>query len=153
MVNSGFEAHGGSLVNLMVDEQRAALLKEISLNLQDVILNERNLCDLELLATGAFSPLAGFMNRPDYESVLDRMRLQDNTLWPLPVCLDVSEKTANRLEVGQSVALRDGEGFLLAVMHIGDMWPVDREKEAGMIYETRDLSHPGVHYLYKTSGD
>ncbi len=148
-----FAAHGGPLVNLMVDEQRAALLKEISLNLRDVILSERNLCDLELLAIGAFSPLAGFMTRPDYESVLDRMRLQDNTLWPVPVCLDVSGKTANQLEAGQSVALRDGEGFLLAVMHIGDMWPVNREKEADMIYETRDLSHPGVHYLYKTSGD
>ena len=137
----------------MVDEQRSALLKEITMNLQDVILNERNLCDLELIATGAYSPLTGFMVRSDYESVLDRMRLQDGLLWSVPVCLDVREQIANRLEVGQSLALRDPEGFLLAVMHIEDIWPVDREKEADKIYDTRDLSHPGVHYLYKTSGD
>lgn len=153
MKQSAFNAHGGPLVSLMVDEQRSALLREITMNLQDVILNERNLCDLELLATGALSPLTGFMSRPDYESVLDRMRLQDGTLWPLPVCLDIPEQTASRLEAGQSVALRDGEGFLLAVMHIEDLWPLDPGKEADRIYGTRDLSHPGVHYLYKTSGD
>ncbi|MFO8112893.1 MAG: bifunctional sulfate adenylyltransferase/adenylylsulfate kinase [Desulfosalsimonadaceae bacterium] len=147
------DAHGGPVVTLMVDEQRAALLKEITMNLQDVILNERNLCDLELLATGVFSPLTGFMVRSDYESVLDRMRLQDNTLWPIPICLDVPGHIAEHLEVGQSVALRDGEGFLLAVMHVSDIWPVDREKEADRIFETRDLTHPGVHYLYKKSGD
>ena len=153
MTDTAFEAHGGPLVNLMVDDGRAALLKDITLNLQDVILNERNLCDLELLATGVFSPLTGFMVQPDYESVLDRMRLQNHTLWPLPVCLDVSARIAERLEAGQSVALRDPEGFLLAVMHVADIWPVNREKEADMIYGTRDLSHPGAHYLYKKSGD
>lgn len=153
MTETPFGAHGGSLVNLMVDEQRATLLKDIAMNLQDVILNERSLCDLELLATGAFSPLTGFMVRTDYESVLDRMRLQDNTLWPVPVCLDVPAPVAEHLEVGQSVALRDQEGFLLAVMHVADIWPVNREKEADMIYNTRDLSHPGAHYLYKKSGD
>ena len=146
-------SHGGNLVNLMVDEQRGALLKDIAMNLQDVTLNERNLCDLELIATGVFSPLAGFMVRADYESVLDRMRLQDGLLWPVPVCLDVGGQVAERLEVGQSLALRDPEGFLLAVMHVEDIWPVDREKEADRIYSTRDLSHPGVHYLYKVSGD
>ncbi len=153
MTYTPFDAHGGPLVNLMVDEPRGAMLRDITMNLADVILNERNLCDLELLATGAFSPLDGFMVRTDYESVLDRMRLQDDTLWPVPVCLDVSSQVAEQLEVGQSVALRDPEGFLLAVMHLADIWPVNREKEADMIFNTRDVSHPGVHYLYTTSGD
>ena len=83
--------HGGSLVNLLVDDQRAAKLKEIVFNLPDITLNDRQLCDLELLSTGAFSPLRGFITRSDYESVLDRMRLQNDLLWPLPIYLDVRE--------------------------------------------------------------
>ncbi len=153
MSDSGFDAHGGSLVNLAADEERAELLRDIALDLPDVSLNDRQLCDLELLATGGFSPLRGFMVRSDYESVLDRMRLQNQVLWPVPVCLDISESKAASLEAGQSVALRDPEGFLLAVMHVEDMWPVDREKEARMVYETMDTSHPGVYYLFSKSGD
>jgi len=147
------EPHGGSLVNLLVDEERSALLKDISLNLPDITLNERQLCDLELLATGAFSPLDGFMTRPDYESVLDRMRLQSGVLWPLPVCLSISDTQARALEAGQSVTLRDPEGFLLGVMHIEDIWPVDYEKEASLVYDTTDRVHQGVRYLYKNEGD
>jgi len=140
-------------VNLVVDEERCRLLKDLSLSLPDISLNERHLCDLELLATGVFSPLDQFMTRSDYESVLDRMRLQDGTLWPVPITLDVSETTAKSLEIGQSVTLRDPEGFLLAIMHIEDIWPVDREKEARNVYGTTDSYHPGVNYLYHRSGD
>lgn len=150
---STFEYHGGPPVQLIVDEERAATLKEISLNLPDITLNDRQLCDLELLATGVFSPLDGFMTRTDYESVLDRMRLQNNVLWPIPICLGISETTARTLEAGQSVTLRDHEGFLLAVMHIEDMWPVDRKKEASLIYGTTDITHQGVKYLSNTEGD
>ena len=146
------EPHGGSLVNLLVDEQRAALLKEIALNLPDITLNDRQLCDLELLSTGAFSPLTGFMNRSNYESVLDRMRLQNNLLWPIPICLDVSELKARSMEAGQSVALRDPEGFLLAVLHIEDIWQADPEKEALKVYGTTNRSHPGADYLFNQSG-
>jgi len=147
------EPHGGSLINLMVDEERAAVLKEIALNLSDITLNGRQLCDLELMATGVFSPLDGFMTRPDYESVLDRMRLQSDVLWPIPVCLGISDIQARALEAGQSVTLRDQEGFLLAIMHIEDMWPVDRKKEASLVYGTTDRNHQGVEYLFNKEGD
>ncbi|MGA9175938.1 MAG: bifunctional sulfate adenylyltransferase/adenylylsulfate kinase [Desulfobacterales bacterium] len=147
------EYHGGPSVQLIVNEERATTLKEISLNLPDITLNDRQLCDLELLATGVFSPLGGFMTRSDYESVLDRMRLQTNVLWPIPICLGISDTTARTLEVGQSVTLRDHEGFLLAIMHIEDMWPVDREKEASLVYGTTDITHQGVKYLLSTVGD
>jgi sulfate adenylyltransferase len=147
------EYHGGPSVQLIVNEERTTTLKEISLNLPDIILNDRQLCDLELLATGVFSPLDGFMSRSDYESVLDRMQLQTNVLWPIPICLGISETTARTLEVGQSVTLRDHEGFLLAIMHIEDMWPVDREKEASLVYGTTDITHQGVKYLLSAVGD
>ena len=150
---STIEYHGGPPVQLIVNEERATTLKEISLNLPDITLNDRQLCDLELLATGVFSPLDGFMTRSDYESVLDRMRLQNNVLWPIPICLGISDTKARTLEVGQSVTLRDHEGFLLAIMHIEDMWPVDREKEASLVYGTTDITHQGVKYLLSAEGD
>ena len=150
---SSIEYHGGQPVQLVVNEERAATLKNIALSLPDITLNDRQLCDLELLATGVFSPLDGFMCRSDYESVLDRMRLQNKVPWPIPICLGVSEIKARTLEVGQSVTLRDHEGFLLAIMHVEDMWPLDREKEASLVYGTTDTSHQGVKYLFRTEGD
>lgn len=153
MTDTLTQAHGGFLVNLMVDEQRAELLKDITINLPDVNLSERNMCDLEVLATGGFSPLEGFMVRADYEAVLDRMRLQNGVLWPVPICLDVPAARAETMEAGQSAALRDPEGFLLGVIHIEDIWPANRQKEAEMIFGTTDTSHPGVDYLFKKSGD
>ena len=69
------------------------------------------------------------MNRSNYESVLDRMKLQDGTLWPVPVCLDISETTARPLEAGQSVVIRDPEGFLLAIMHVEDIWKRTNKKK------------------------
>lgn len=147
-----FEPYGGELVDLLVGEDRQNLLKDIAMNLSDIALNDRQMCDLELLATGVFSPLKGFLSRSDYESVLDRMRLQDDTLWPIPICLGVSENMAKTLEAGQSIALRDPEGFLLAVMHVEDIWPIDREKEALQVFGTTDPAHPGVQYLMNDAG-
>ena len=144
--------HGGELVNLMVDEERRNVLKDLSLHIPSLILSERQLCDLELIMNGAFSPLGGFMTSPDYESVVDRMRLQDGALWPIPICLDVTEVEANRLESGQSVALRDPEGFMLAVMHIEEIWPMDKQREGEAIYRTTDEAHPGVDYLFHHMG-
>ncbi len=147
------EPHGEKLINLLVDDDRAEVLRGIARNLPDLSLNNRQLCDLELLATGVFSPLDGFMKRLDYESVLDRMRLQNDVVWPIPICLDVSETFAQTLESGQSIALRDPEGFLLAVLHVEEIWPVDRAKEAALVYGTENEDHPGVAYLNHHLGD
>ncbi len=139
---------GKDLVSLMVDEKRGALLKELALNLQEIVLTNRQLCDLDLLATGAFSPLTGFMTAADYEAVLDRMRLSTGELFPLPICLDVEERLARSLEAGKSVALRDEEGLLLGVLHIEDIWQPDPGLEAQQVYGTTEVKHPGVHYLF-----
>jgi len=144
--------HGGKLVNLVVDGQRAAELKHLSRDLPAVALSDRQLGDLELLMNGAFSPLRGFMNRGDYESVLERMRLRDGTLWPLPICLDVSSAEAERLAPGQPVALHDAEGFMLAVMHIEDIWAIDKRREAEQVFGTRETAHAGVEDLFNRMG-
>jgi sulfate adenylyltransferase len=145
--------HGGKYINLIVDSERAELLKKISTDLSSITLDDRLLCDFEQLTTGALSPLNGFMNRSNYESVLDRMKLQDGTLWPVPICLDISETAARPLEAGQSVVIRDPEGFLLAIMHVEDIWKPDKQKEAKLLYGTTDKSHPGVASLFRNSGE
>lgn len=145
--------HGDGLAMLVVSPERATILKELSMSLPDVTLKDHHLCDFELLATGAFSPLQGFMVRADYEPVLDRMQLGDGTIWPVPICLDIAETRARNLEAGQSVALRDPEGLLLGVLHIEDMWPVDREKEAASLFGGQDKHHPGVEHLLSNTGD
>lgn len=140
------------LVNLLVDEDQHQVLKPLTQTMPDVILNDRQICDFELLATGVFSPLKGFMRKIDYESVLDRMRLESGKLWPIPICLDIPENLAGTLEIGQSVTLRDAEGFLLGIMNVEDLWQVKPEKEALAVYGTTDTEHPGVEYLYHKSG-
>jgi sulfate adenylyltransferase len=141
------------LVNLLVEEKRSLVLKEQALGFDEIIVNNRQLCDLDLLATGVFSPLEGFMTRVDYENVLQEMRLADGRLFPVPVCLDVKAEKAESLEIGQPVALRDQEGLLLAVMTVDDVWRVDREREAQTVYGTTDTAHPGVQYLFTTCKD
>ena len=140
------------LTNLLVNEEQHILLKKLSASMPDIILNDRQICDFELLTTGVLSPLNGFMKQIDYESVLDRMRLETGELWPIPICLDIPENLATTLETGQSITLRDSEGFLLGIMNIEDIWPVEMEKEALAVYGTTDISHPGVEYLYQKSG-
>jgi len=144
--------HSDELVNLIVDGEKAGILKELSRDLFSITLSDLALGDLELLMNGGFSPLTGFMNQDDYDQVLDQMRLKDGTLWPMPVCMDVSEAVVKRLDVGQSVALRDNEGFMLAVMHIESITPIDKVREAEIVFGTGDDSHPGVHQLFHKKG-
>lgn len=131
--------------SLLVHFRRAEGLKHESLRYPSIDLNVRQLCDLELLLNRAFYPLQGFMCREEYESVLDSMRLPDGSLWPVPICLDVDEKLARSLEPGQPLALRDGEGFMLAVLHVEEIWQPDLAREAEVVHGTVDPArHPGA---------
>jgi len=141
------EAHGGELVSPIVDEARRAELRAASRDWTSWDLRPRQLCDLELLLNGGFSPLRGFMGQSDYESVRDGMRLASGALWPIPVMLDVTESFALALKPGQPLALRDEEGVMLAVLHVEEVWPPDRLREAQEVYGTTSREHPGVAYL------
>ena len=143
--------HGGRLVNLLLPPDNALELRRASIKFPSVTLNERQLCDLELLLNGGFSPLTGFLGRADYDSVVSRMRLVDGTLWPMPVTLDVSEPFAETISEGTQVVLRDKEGFPLAVLTVTDIWRPDLEAEAGQVFGSTDLLHPGAFYLLDTS--
>jgi sulfate adenylyltransferase len=144
--------HGGVLKELTVDDARATELKKSSRDWPSWDLSARQVCDLEMLLSGAFSPLDGFLSRADYESVRDNMRLADGTLWPIPVVLDVTEEFAATIEPGSSVALRDPEGTMLAALHVEEVWTPDREAEAEAVYATASPEHPGVaHVLNHTN--
>lgn len=142
---SEIRAEGSYSESLLVHFRRVESLKKEALNCPSVNLDHRQLCDLELLLNRAFYPLGGYLNRNEYESVLATMRLPDKTLWPMPVCLDVSEKTAATLAPGHTLVLNDEEGFALAILTVSDIWQPDREKEAIAIFGTSDPTrHPGV---------
>jgi len=139
--------HGGTLVNLMAHPARAQELRAHSREWPSWDLTPRQLCDLELLLNGGFSPLRGFMNRRDYESVCREMRLSNGLLWPIPITLDVTEEFARSLAPGTMVALRDPEGVMLAALHVEEVWQPDREAEANLVFKTHSALHPGVAYL------
>ncbi|HKF76242.1 MAG TPA: bifunctional sulfate adenylyltransferase/adenylylsulfate kinase [Candidatus Dormibacteraeota bacterium] len=143
--------YGGALVDLMMGDARRAELREESAAWPSWDLTPRQLCDLELLLNGGFSPLRGFLGRRDYESVRDRMRLADGTLWPMPVTLDVSADLGSSLAAGSALALRDPEGVMLAVLHVSDAWEPDRAAEAEAVFGTPDTVHPAVDYLLHRS--
>jgi sulfate adenylyltransferase len=145
--------HGGELVDLMVTPEREQELRVLSRDYLSWALTPRQTCDLELLLCGGFSPLRGFMNQADFESVCSSMRLADGSLWPMPVTLDVTEKLAEQLSKGTALALRDPEGVMLAVLHVEDIWQHDREKDAQSVYGTLDQTHPGVAHLFQRTNN
>jgi sulfate adenylyltransferase len=139
--------------SLLVHFRRIESLKEAALGYESVHLNKRQLCDLELLLNRAFYPLTGYLSQEDYESVLDKKRLTDGSVWPIPICLDVNEEMARGFEEGQPLALRDEEGFMLAVLTIGDIWKPDKRREAHSVFGTDDPEkHPGARDLYEKAG-
>ncbi len=137
---------------LYVSADSAVKLKHEAGGLPSWDLSPRQTCDIELLMNGGFHPLKGFLGRADYESVLDTMRLSSGALWPIPVTLDVSEAFAATVEPGQDIALRDGEGVILATMTVTDKWTPNKPDEAAKVFGADDLAHPAVAYLHHRAG-
>ena len=136
---------------LLVSDDRAAELKNEAVHLPSWDLTFRQIWDAELLLSGAFSPLQGFLNKADYGSVLDNTRLANSALWPIPIMLDVTRDVADTLEEGSRVALRHPEGMVLAVMTISDIWEADKKEEAQKVLGTTNTEHPGVFELYDSN--
>jgi len=129
--------HGGELV-----ERRGERPEGVAA-LETVRLTSRELSDLDMLASGALSPLTGFMGREDYERVLEEMRLAGGLPWALPVCLAVDQAPA-----GDRIALADERGRPLAVLEVEEVYSYDKEREAEKAFRTTDGDHPGVARLY-----
>jgi sulfate adenylyltransferase len=140
-------AHGGQLVNREVVGAERGRLVEAAASLPGLRLGARAVSDLELIATGAYSPLEGFMTEADYVSVRDRMRLANGLVWSLPVTLAVTKEESGALVNGRDVALYQGRR-LLGVLHLEEKYRRDVAREAEQVYRTNDEAHPGVRALH-----
>jgi sulfate adenylyltransferase len=129
--------HGGELVD------RTGPRPDDADSLEAVTLTSREVSDLDMLASGALSPLTGFIGREDYERVVEEMRLASGLAWALPVCLAVPEAPKR-----DRVALADETGRRLAVLDVEEVFPYDKEREAEQCFRTTDQEHPGVGRLY-----
>jgi len=147
----GIRPHGGTLVNrtLRGIAREGALDKAKELPRLD--LSSVSVCDVELIANGAYSPLTGFMSRADYGSVVESMRLSSGVVWPIPITLPVEPSFAQALSEGDEIALYQPTSagpHLLATMEVQEKYPYDKRREAQEVYRTTEEAHPGVARLY-----
>jgi sulfate adenylyltransferase len=136
--------HGGKLVQRVLADDAKCEMLERAHSLSRLTLDEEAVADLENIASGAYSPLEGFMGRDDFRSVVDQMRLSNGAPWTIPVVLDVSKETAGPLKIGSDVVLADRSGGAVAVLHLAEKFEHDREEAARKVFQTTVAAHPGA---------
>ncbi len=141
--------HGGVLVRNIVEEAERAELLAQAHELPQIVLNSRQLADLEMLANGAYSPLTGFVTRDDYLSIVNEMHLSNGLPWSLPITLATTTEQAQALKTGSQVALINEQHELQAVLTVEEQYTYDKRLEAHQVYRTEDEAHPGVKVLYQ----
>lgn len=139
--------YGGELVDLLVPREERDRLRSHASRLPSIHLSERSVCDLEMLATGGFSPLMGFVGKEDYRRILDEMRLADGHLFPIPIALPLEPQTGIRLD--QDVALRNTKNELLAIITVEEIYEWDFDETAQKLLGTQDLRHPLIAEMKK----
>ncbi|MGE3182538.1 MAG: sulfate adenylyltransferase [Phycisphaerae bacterium] len=142
--NSLISPHGGELICRNASDSRKTELKSKAANMPKVKLQDREQCDLELLACGALSPLTGFMGETDFNSVCNDMKLKNGLPWTMPVTCSVDSATADKIAIGAEVALTDDRDNVLAVLTVKEKYKHDKKLEAEKVYRTTDEAHPGV---------
>jgi sulfate adenylyltransferase len=141
--------HGGDLVDLLVPEALREATRAEADHLPKLVVNSRELSDLEMLAVGALSPLTGFVGEADYLSILETMHLSSGLAWTIPVTLSLTDDDVKRIGAGSSVALLPWEGGdPIGVLDVAEVFKRDRQKEALGVYATEDVEHPGVQALH-----
>ncbi|HEY9651267.1 MAG TPA: sulfate adenylyltransferase [Coleofasciculaceae cyanobacterium] len=141
--------HGGQLVNRIVTHDQQHEFLDKADFLPRVQLDKRAISDLEMIAIGAFSPLFGFMEQADYQSVVNHMRLANGLPWSIPITLSVDESVAEPLKEGNLVRLDDAKGRFIGVLELTQKYRYDKNSEAVNVYRTDDERHPGVKVVYQ----
>jgi sulfate adenylyltransferase len=141
--------HGGTLVDRKAPADEREERRQRAQEVRKVELGPRTLSDLEMVSSGVFSPLTGFMVREDYESVVETMRLSNGLIWSMPITLSVSKAEANEIADGEEIALATGDGQIVATMTVEDRYAFDKEREALEVYRTTDHDHPGVAAVHR----
>jgi sulfate adenylyltransferase len=136
--------NGGKLINRIVDAAQAAKLRDLASSLPKITLSAKQACDLEMIAIGAFSPLAGFVGKADFESICKTMRLTSGVVWPIPITLSVNDAVKASLKTGAKAALNHADGTLMAVIDVQEIYPHDKKLEIPNVFRTEDPAHPGV---------
>ncbi|HJU29145.1 MAG TPA: sulfate adenylyltransferase [Candidatus Binataceae bacterium] len=151
LTNDAITAHGGGdLVDLMAPESERAALRVHAERLPVIALNAREMADLEMLASGAFSPLTGFMGEADYIRSRDEMRLASGVPWSIPITLGIADEKAHALSSGQEIALAAEDGARLAILKLSEIYRADRKREAEAVFGTADEAHPGAKNVLST---
>ena len=129
-------AHGGKLINRVTDADPSGLF---SVDISPDLAN-----DVENIADGIFSPLEGFLNQQDFESVVSKGRLVNGIAWTMPTVLDVDDDTGKKMKEAGDVLLKNPEGTGIAILHVEDVYSYDKQATVNGVYGTNDESHPGV---------
>jgi sulfate adenylyltransferase len=143
------DPHGGKLINCYVEGTEREKLLEESPKFPKIILDDKNISDLEMISSGAMSPLKGFMNQKEYKSVLNSIHLPSGILWSIPITLAINDDMIGKLKNEEFVRLVDEYDHLLALLQIEDIYSYNKEEEAKTIFLTEDGNHPGVSYVYQ----
>lgn len=142
------QSYEKKLVNRIISKEELEILKGKTSNFKTIVLNKRELSDLEMISVGGYSPLEGFMCKKDYLSVRDNMRLSNGLVWSIPITLSVNSDEAKNLKVGEEIFLLDEKRDAVGILFLEEKFEYDKELEAQKVYKTKDENHPGVRYLY-----
>ncbi len=152
MSNELIQPNGGTLVNRMVEGDAAKSLAEAAGAMPSITLSDKQACDLEMIAIGAFSPLTGFVGPEDFKSICTTMKTADGTPWPIPITLSVDDDVKATLSEGGQAALHHRDGTLMAVIDIESIYEHDKGLEIPHVFRTEDEAHPGVKAVMDEGG-
>ena len=141
------EPHGKALINCFAKENELPELNKEANKLESIVVSKRVLCDLEMFGIGAFSPLDGFTEKKDYNSIIEKMRLANGLIWPIPITLQVNKETYEKVKNQKRIALQDETNKAVAILDLKEIYQVDLKKEAELVFKTIDPNHPAVKYL------
>jgi len=151
MQKSQIPPHGGKLIQRIVEGRERDKFLNKAKSLKKIQLNSREISDLEMIATGSFSPLEGFLTQEDYINVVESSRLKNGLVWSIPITLSATGEEIKDFKENKDIALLNGRE-ILGILHLEQIYSYDKNKEAELVYKTTDKNHPGVAYLY-SQGD